>query len=74
MALLAWIAVAASPAAALSVGDKASHHLMLGSKQIPLPVGEWVVAGLGTQAFTMPALGAFGTIQTAILLLTDLVG
>lgn len=70
LALLAWITGATSPAAALSVGDKASHHLMLGSKQIPLPVGEWVVAGLGTQAFTMPALGAFGAIQTAVLLLT----
>src|SRR5262249_2647745 len=31
------------------------------------PAGEWVVAGLGTQPFSMPALGAFGTIQTAVL-------
>jgi uncharacterized membrane protein len=67
--LLAWMTLLASPAAALSVGDKLSRQFMLGNKQIPLPVGEWIVAGLGTQAFTMPALGAFGTIQTAVLFL-----
>ena len=34
-----------------------------------LPTGEWLVAGIGTQPFTMPALGAFGTIQTTVLFL-----
>jgi hypothetical protein len=48
--------MATTLATALSVGDKLSNHLMLGNKQIPLPVGVWVVAGLGTQPFTMPAL------------------
>jgi uncharacterized membrane protein len=70
MALVIGMAGATTPAAALSVGDKLSTNLVLGSKQIPLPIGEWVVAGLGTQPFTMPALGAFGTIQTAVLFLT----
>jgi len=65
----AWIVGAPYPAAALSVGDKASHHVMLGGKQVPLPLGEWVVAGLGTQPFEMPALGAYGTIETAVLFL-----
>ena len=69
LSLMAWVMAATTPAAALSVGEKLSNHLVLGNKQIPLPVGEWVVAGLGTQPFTMPALGAFGTIQTAVLLL-----
>jgi uncharacterized membrane protein len=70
-ALIALASMTASPASAatVAVGDKLSHHLTLGNKQIPLPVGEWVVAGLGTQPFTMPALGAFGTIQTAVLIL-----
>ena len=66
---LAWLTLLVSPAAALSVGDKLSRQFVLGNKQIPLPVGEWIVAGLGTQVFTMPALGAFGTIQTAVLFL-----
>ncbi|MFZ0016824.1 MAG: DUF2061 domain-containing protein [Acetobacteraceae bacterium] len=67
--LLAWMTLLPSAAAALSVGDKLSQWFMLGNKQIPLPTGEWLVAGIGTQPFTMPALGAFGTIQTAVLFL-----
>ena len=67
--LLAWMMVLPSAAAALSVGDKVSQWFILGNKQIPLPAGEWLVAGVGTQPFTMPALGAFGTIQTAVLFL-----
>ena len=70
LALAAWVTGALAPAAAVSVGDKVSQKILLGGKQIPLPVGEWVVAGLGTQAFQMQALGAFGTIQTAVLFLT----
>src|SRR5262249_51958181 len=70
LALAACAGLAASPASALTAGDKASRVLVLGGKQIPLPGGEWVLAGLGTQDFEMPALGAFGTIQTAILFLT----
>jgi uncharacterized membrane protein len=69
LGLVVWMATATAPAAAVSVGDRLSHHLMLGNKQVPLPAGEWVVAGMGTQPFTMPALGAFGTIQTAVLFL-----
>ncbi len=69
LVMIASIATAPTQAAALSVGDKFSNHLTLGNKQIPLPAGEWVLAGLGTQPFTMPALGAFGTIQTAVLFL-----
>jgi uncharacterized membrane protein len=68
LALFAAFATVATPAAALSVGDKLEQHLILGNKQIPLPAGEWVLGGLGTQAFQMPAVGAFGTIETAVLL------
>jgi len=66
---LCWLAVATT-ASAVEVGDKVSEKIRIADKQIPLPVGEWVVAGLGTQVFSMPALGAFGTIQTAVLFLT----
>jgi uncharacterized membrane protein len=58
------------PASALSVGDKVSRQIELGDKQIPLPGGEWTLAGLGTQPFQMQALGAFGAIKTAVLFLT----
>lgn len=68
--LLCGVALAAPQAHALAAGDKVSGTVSLGAKQIPLPAGNWVVAGLGTQAFRMPAIGAFGTIQSAVLLLT----
>jgi uncharacterized membrane protein len=56
-------------AAPLAVGEAVSGHMDLGAKQIPLPAGDWVLAGRGTQLFEMPALGAFGAIETAILFL-----
>ncbi len=70
LAVAALAAGGALPAAALSVGERVTHHVMLGDKQVPLPAGEWVVAGLGTQPFQMPALGAYGTIETAVLFRT----
>ncbi len=60
---------AASPASALAVGDKVSGQFTLGAKQIPLPAGSWTVAGLGAQPFRNKDIGAFGTIQSAILFL-----
>lgn len=58
---------ASSPALALAVGDSVTGKVEIGAKQIPLPAGTWTVAGLGTQPFSMPDVGAFGTIQSAIL-------
>ena len=49
-----------TPALAIAVGDKLTRLIEIGGKQIPLPDGEWTLAGLGTQPFRMPALGAFG--------------
>jgi uncharacterized membrane protein len=65
----AWFAACPLPVAAQAVGDKFTGQVTLAGKEVPLPGGEWVLAGLGTQAFDMPALGAYGTIQTAILFL-----
>jgi uncharacterized membrane protein len=59
----------AMPAQATSVGEKVIQKITLGGKQIPLPGGEWTLAGLGTQPFHMPAIGAFGSIETAVLFL-----
>lgn len=75
LALFAWLAlgcaaVLAPPATALSVGDKVTGRFDLGGKQIPLPEGTWTVAGLGNQTFSDREIGAFGTIQGAILFLT----
>ena len=61
----------ALPASATSVGDKFSRAFQLGGKQIPLPGGEWVLAGHGTQPFHMAKLGAFGAIETAVLFMTQ---
>lgn len=67
--LLLFLLCLALPLQAFSfaVGDKAQTPLVLGDKQIPLPEGEWVLVGQGPQAFEMPELGAFGTIQTTLL-------
>lgn len=62
-------AAAASPASALAVGDKVSGQFAFGAKQIPLPTGTWTVAGVGMQPFRNTDIGAFGTIQSAILFL-----
>lgn len=70
LALLAWSSVTPSRALALNVGDTVSGQFELGAKQIPLPSGNWLVAGLGTQQFSMPEVGAFGAIRSAVLLLT----
>ena len=74
LALLGFItALAAEPdnAVALSQGDQVTGAIKLGAVQIPLPDGPWTVAGLGRQPFDMPAIGAYGTIQSAILFRTD---
>jgi uncharacterized membrane protein len=70
LGLFAWGSATPSRALALSVGDTVSGQFELGAKQIPLPAGNWVVAGLGTQRFSMPEVGAFGAIRSAVLLLT----
>jgi uncharacterized membrane protein len=58
---------AANPAAALSAGEVVSGALPLDGKHLPLPGGEWIVAGVGAQDFDMPAVGAFGAIRNVVL-------
>lgn len=64
------ICLATTPASALAVGERLTGRFTLGTKQIPLPAGTWIVAGLGTQPFRDADIGAFGTIDTAVLFLT----
>ncbi|MGE0224193.1 MAG: DUF2061 domain-containing protein [Acetobacteraceae bacterium] len=69
MGAMAWISAAALPAWAAAPGDKITNSIRLGAVQIPLPEGEWTVAGTGRQPFEMPAIGAFGTIENVVLFL-----
>lgn len=69
LALTTCALLAPTRALALNVGDTVSGTFDLGAKQIPLPAGNWVVAGLGTQPFSMAEVGAFGTIRSAVLTL-----
>ena len=59
------------PAVALGVGEKISGPLKLQEKQIPLPRGQWTVAAIGTQNWKNEAIGAFGVVQSIILVQTN---
>src|SRR5262245_31022145 len=67
LAMLGAALIGARDAAALAVGDTITGNLAIGEKQVPLPQGDWVVAGLGAQTFDMPEVGAFGAIRSVIL-------
>jgi len=64
---LSLAAFGAAPAQAVAVGDAVRGHIAVGEKQVPLPRGEWIVAGLGTQDFEMPEIGAYGAIRNVVL-------
>lgn len=53
---------------ALSAGDVLTRSLPLDGKHLPLPAGEWIVAGLGIQDVDLPEVGAFGAIRNVVLM------
>ena len=53
-------------AQAIAPGQLISGKLSLGAKQIPLPAGEWRVAGYGSTVPGEGVFGAFGAIQNLI--------
>ena len=55
-------------AQAAELDETITAKLRLADKQLPLPRGEWIVAGLGTQHLPHDAAGPFGAIRTAVLL------
>lgn len=57
----------AADAAAATVGETMFGRILIGQKQIPLPVGAWEVAAVGAQELEQPELGAFGLIENVIL-------
>ena len=61
-------------ALALEVGDSVSGEATLIQRQIPLPAGDWTVAGLGTNTLISGNPGAYGTIENAILVRQDETG
>ncbi|WPZ36030.1 hypothetical protein T8K17_07770 [Thalassobaculum sp. OXR-137] len=56
------------PALALEVGETLTGYAELQGRQVPLPEGEWVVAGLGNNTIVSGVAGAYGTIENAVLL------
>jgi uncharacterized membrane protein len=65
------LAAGAVPALAIAVGDMIEGPLRLQEKQIPLPRGRWTVVGFGSQEWKNEAIGAFGLIQSIILVQTS---
>ncbi len=63
LALVLPIGAVAQP---IQVGQVLSGRVSLGAKQVPLPAGEWRVAGYGSIAPGEGVFGAFGAIQNLI--------
>ena len=53
---------------ALEIGESVSGYAELRGRQIPLPEGDWVVAGIGHNAVVSGVAGAYGVIDNAVLL------
>lgn len=66
LVLATWIST--TRADAIAIGDKVRGPFKIQEKQIPLPAGEWIVAGTGKQTAPLPpAIGAFGVVETFVL-------
>lgn len=50
-----------------TIGQVAEKILMVGGKQIPLPVGRWIVAGRASVAYDGERVGAYGAIANLVL-------
>ncbi len=50
-----------------AIGSSHTGMVAIGAKQVPLPDGRWLVAGLGQNRPVAGIGGAFGTIESAIL-------
>ena len=55
-------------APALEVGETLTSYAELRGRQVPLPDGDWTVAGLGNNTIVSGVAGAYGTIENAVLL------
>lgn len=59
------------PASALEVGEIARGYAELNGRQIPLPDGDWTLAGKGRNGVVSGVAGAFGTIDSNVLFKID---
>ena len=67
---------AALPATAADLGPPSSgailrNMVVLDGKQVPLPAGDWLVAGTATADFDGARLGAFGRMRQLVLFQVD---
>jgi hypothetical protein len=60
-----------APVSALEIGEIATGYAELNGRQIPLPPGDWTVAGHARNAVVSGVAGAFGTIDSNVLLKID---
>ena len=58
----------AGAAMALEVGEVKSGYAELNGRQVPLPVGDWVVAGKGRNQVVSGISGAYGSIDNVVLM------
>jgi uncharacterized membrane protein len=65
------IAAAAPDAGPLRPGRTLRDVVPVGGKQIPLPAGEWIVAGMGRSIADTASYGAHGTVENLVLLRVD---
>lgn len=67
LAILASPDTHAQAIASPAIGSAHTGLVAIGAKQVPLPDGRWLVAGLGRNRPVAGIGGAFGTIESAIL-------
>ncbi len=61
----------ASPASAIEVGEVATGYAEINGRQVPLPDGEWTLAGKARNGVISGVAGAFGTIDSNVLFKID---
>jgi hypothetical protein len=66
--LLLALAGGMLPAWAAEPGETVQGILPLADRQLPLPRGEWIVAGMGVQTQPQDAAGPFGVVRSAVLI------
>src|ERR1700760_3661369 len=66
--LLLALAGGMLPAWAAEPGETVQGILPLADRQLPLPRGEWIVAGMGGRPQPQDAAGPFGVVRSAVLI------
>ena len=67
MAVSSLVAAPCLAQAPAAVGTTVERLLLVSGKQVPLPEGQWLVAGAALTGFDGPAIGAYGRIANLVL-------